>query len=161
VGSKGGTSVNTIKVVVVAAAYLAAAALALPGGLVVISDKEVRPDEAAGFYYLGSCAAGYLYNGSSAALGRVVPYRLLDRDAQAKDYYIVWAPAWVKLTPVHFEHLGAAVRLSENEILVGLERGLGPGALRAVEHRIELVKLEPVTPVEWRYDGVYQGIAGF
>ncbi|MEE9456813.1 MAG: M20/M25/M40 family metallo-hydrolase, partial [bacterium] len=129
------------------------AAYALPGELVVVSDKEVRPDEAAGFYYLGTCAAGYLYNGSSAAVGRAAPFRVLDRDAQAKDYYIVWAPGRVGVAPEDFEHLGAAVRLSEYEILVGLERGLGPGALRAVEHRIELIKLEPVTPVDWRYDG--------
>jgi len=132
---------------------LAAAAFALPGDLVVVSDKEVRPDEAAGLYYLGSYAGGYLYNGSSAAVGRVAPYRLLDRDAKAKEYYIVWAPDWVGVTPAAFEHLGTAVRLSEYEILVGLEPGLGSGALRAVEHRIELIKLEPVTPVEWRYDG--------
>jgi len=57
------------------------------------------------------------------------------------------------VTPAAFEHLGTAVRLSEYEIIVGLEPGFGPGALRAVEHRIELIKLEPVTPVEWRYDG--------
>ncbi|MEE9456611.1 MAG: M20/M25/M40 family metallo-hydrolase, partial [bacterium] len=75
------------------------------------------------------------------------------RDAQAKDYYIVWAPDWVKVAPADFARLGTAVRLSEYEILVGLERGLGPGALRAVNHRIELIKLEPVTPVDWRYDG--------
>ncbi|NIT34881.1 MAG: M20/M25/M40 family metallo-hydrolase, partial [candidate division Zixibacteria bacterium] len=137
----------------VAGVGFAAAAFALPGDLVVVSDKEVRPDEAAGLYYLGSCGAGYLYNGSSAALARVAPYRLLDREARTKDYYIVWAPEWVGATPAAFEHLGTAVRLSEYEILVGLERGLGPGALRAVEHRIELIKLEPVTPVEWRYDG--------
>jgi photosystem II stability/assembly factor-like uncharacterized protein len=137
----------------VAGVLLAAAAYALPGELVVVSDKEVRPDEAAGFYYLGSCAAGYLYTGSSAAVGRAAPFRVLDRDAQAKDYYIVWAPEWVGLTPQAFEHLGAAARLSEYEILVGLEGGLGPGALRAVDHRIELIKLGPVTPVDWRYDG--------
>jgi hypothetical protein len=145
--------VSTIKVAVVVAAYLAGAAYALPGDVVVISDKEVRPDEDAGLYYLGQAAGGCLYNGSSAAVGRVAPYRLLDRDARAKDYYIVWAPDWVGATPAAFEHLGAAVQLSENEILVGLEPGLGPGALRAVDHRIELIKLEPVTPVEWRYDG--------
>ncbi|MEE9456250.1 MAG: M20/M25/M40 family metallo-hydrolase, partial [bacterium] len=75
------------------------------------------------------------------------------RDAQAKDYYIVWAPDWVKVAPADFARLGTAVRLSEYEILVGLERGLGPGDLRAVEHRIELIELEPVTPVDWRYDG--------
>ncbi|MEE8639541.1 MAG: hypothetical protein V3T41_03945 [bacterium] len=120
----------------VAGVSFAAAALALPGDLVVISDREVTPDEAAGLYYLGQAGDGYLYNGSSAALGRVAPYRVLDRDAQFKDYYIVWAPDWVGLTPQAFAHLGAAVRLSEYEILVGLERGLGPGALRAVEHRI-------------------------
>ena len=140
-------------VAAVAAGLCSAAAFSLPAELVVISAKEVRPDEAAALYYLGSCGAGYLYNGSSAALGRVAPYRLLDRDAEAKDYYIVWAPEWVKVTAADFVHLGTAVRLSEYEILVGLERGLGPGALRAVDHRVELIKLEPVTPVEWRYDG--------
>ncbi len=132
---------------------VAAAAHTLPAELVVVSAKEVRPDEAAAFYYLGSCGAGYLYNGSRAALGRVAPYRVLDGDAQFKDYYIVWAPAWVGLTPQAFAELGTAVRLSEYEILVGLERGFGPGELRAVDHRIELIKLEPVTPVEWRFDG--------
>jgi photosystem II stability/assembly factor-like uncharacterized protein len=145
--------VSTIKVVVVATVCLAAAAYALPGDVVVISDKEVRPDEAAGVYYLGSCAAGYLYNGSSSSLARVAPYRVLDRDAQTKEYYIVWAPDWAGVTPAAFEHLGTAIRLSENEILIGLGAGLGPGALRAVEHRIELIKLEPVTPAEWRFDG--------
>jgi hypothetical protein len=137
----------------VAGVLFAAAAYALPGDLVVVSDKEVRPDEAAGLYYLGQAGDGYLYNGSSAAVGRAAPYRVLNRDAQLKDYYIVWAPDWVKVAPADFAYLGTAVRLSEYEILVGLERGLGPGALRAVEHRIELVKLEPVTPVDWRYDG--------
>ncbi|HUV87559.1 MAG TPA: M20/M25/M40 family metallo-hydrolase, partial [bacterium] len=143
---------KNIIVTAVAAVSFAAAANALPADLVVISDKEVRPDEAAGFYYLGACAGGYLYNGSSAAVGRAAPYRVLDRDAQAKDYYIVWAPEWVNVKAEAFAHLGTSVRLSENEILVGLERGLGPGALRAVEHRIELIKLAPVTPVDWRVD---------
>lgn len=143
---------RNIIVTAVAAACFVAAAYALPADLVVVSDKEVRPDEAAGFYYLGTCAAGYLYNGSSAAVGRAAPYRVLDRDAQRKDYYIVWAPAWVNVKAEAFEHLGTSARLSEYEILVGLELGLGPGALRAVEHRIELIKLAPVTPVEWSYD---------
>ena len=144
---------RNIIVTAVAAVSFAAAAYALPADLVVVSDKEVRPDEAAAFYYLGTCAAGYLYNGSSAAAGRAAPYRVLDRDAQLKDYYIVWAPDWVGVTPQAFAQLGTSVRLSEYEILVGLEHGLGPGALRAVDHRIELIKLEPVTPVDWRYDG--------
>ncbi len=143
---------KNIIVTAVAAVTFVAAAYALPADLVVVSAKEVRPDEAAGFYYLGTCAAGYLYNGSSAAVGRAAPYRVLDRDAQTKDYYIVWAPAWVGVTPQAFEHLGTAVRFSAYEILVGLERGLGPGAFRAVEHRIELIKLEPVTPVDWKAD---------
>ncbi len=144
---------STIKVVVIATVCLAAVTFALPGDLVVISAKEVRPDEDAGLYYLGSCGAGYLYNGSSASLARVSPYRVLDRDARGKDYYIVWAPGWAGVTPAAFEHLGTVVRLSENEILVSLERGLGPGALRSVDHRAELIRLEPVTPVEWRFDG--------
>ncbi|NIT35822.1 MAG: M20/M25/M40 family metallo-hydrolase, partial [candidate division Zixibacteria bacterium] len=137
----------------VASVTFVAAAYALPAELVVVSDKEVRPDEAVGLFYLGQAAGGYLYNGSSAALGRVTPYRILDREAQTKDYYVVWAPEWVGVTPADFEHLGTAIRLSECEILVGLEPGFGPGALRAVEHKIELIKLEPVTPVEWRFDG--------
>jgi len=141
---------------IITAAFIAAtvaAAYGLPGDVVVISDKEVRPNEAAGLYYLGQAGGGYLYNGSSAAVGAAAPYRLLDRDAQTKDYYIVWAPEWVGVTPEAFAHLGMAVRLSETEILVGLERGFGAGALRAVEHRIELIKLTPVTPVEWKFDG--------
>ena len=144
---------KTLRITVVAAVLVAATAWGLPAELVVLSAKEARADEAAAFYYLGSCGAGYLYNGSSAAVARVAPYRILDGDAQTKDYYIVWAPAWVKVAPEDFAHLGTSVRLSEYEILVGLERGFGPGELRAVDHRIELIKLEPVTPVEWRYDG--------
>ena len=75
------------KLALSAAAVLAfgAAAFALPGDLVVVSQKEVRPDEAAGLYYLGSCGAGHLYNGSSAAVARVAPYRILGRDARAFD----------------------------------------------------------------------------
>ena len=42
----------------VAGVLCAAAAVALPGELVVLSDMEVRPDEGAGLYYLGSCDAG-------------------------------------------------------------------------------------------------------
>jgi hypothetical protein len=88
----------------VASVSFAAAALALPGDLVVISDREVRPDEAAGLYFLGQAGGGYLYNGSSAAVGRAAPYRVLDRDAQLKDYYIVWAPGWVNLKAEAFAH---------------------------------------------------------
>ncbi|HUU57073.1 MAG TPA: hypothetical protein VMW93_07015, partial [bacterium] len=91
----------------VAAATLAAA-YGLPGDIVVLSDKEVRPNEAAGLYYLGQAGGGYLYNGSSAALASVAPYRILDRDARAKDYYIVWAPDWVKVAPEDFAYLGTA-----------------------------------------------------
>ncbi len=141
---------KALKITAVAAATFAAAAFALPADLVVISDREVRPDEAGGLYYLGQAAGGYLYNCSNAAVGRVAPYRVLDRNAQTKDYYIVWAPEWVGLAPEAFADLGTAVRLSDAEILVGLERGFGPGELRAVEHRIELIKLQPVTPVDWK-----------
>jgi len=141
------------RIILAAAVFcIYAAAYGLPGELVVLSEREVRPDEAAGLYYLGQAGGGYLYNGSAAALAAVAPYQVVGRDAQAKEYYIVWAPAWVGVTPQAFEHLGTAVRLSEYEILVGLERGLGPGDLRAVDHRIELIRLAPVTPVEWKAD---------
>ena len=106
--------------------WVGAAAYGLPGGLVAWSEKEVRPDEAAGLYYLGQGGGGYLYNGSPAALAAVAPYRIVGRDAQAREYYIVWAPAWVPLAPEAFAALGEAVRLSATEILVGLERGFGP-----------------------------------
>ncbi len=143
---------KALKITAVAALLAAAAAFALPADLVVMSAREVRPDEAVGLYYLGQAGGGYLYNCSNAAAARVAPYRVLDRDAQTKDYYVVWAPAWVGVTPEAFADLGTAVRLSDTEILVGLEAGFGPGELRAVEHRIELIKLEPVTPVDWKAD---------
>jgi photosystem II stability/assembly factor-like uncharacterized protein len=137
----------------VASVTFAAAAYALPGDLVVISTKEVKPDEAAGLYYLGRCGAGLLYNGSRTALARAAPYRVLDGDAARKDYYIVCAPEGGTIAPASFAHIGSAARLSENETLVGLADGIGAAALRAVDRRVELIKLEPVTPVEWRYDG--------
>jgi hypothetical protein len=133
-------------------ASLATAAYGLPGDLVVLSETEIRPNEEAGLYYLGSADEGYLYCGSAAALGQTSPYRILDRDADARDYYIVRAPEWVGVTPEDFAPLGTAVRLSDYEILVGLERGLGAGAVRAVEHRVELRKLAPVTPIDFKTD---------
>ncbi|MGD8717958.1 MAG: M20/M25/M40 family metallo-hydrolase [Candidatus Zixiibacteriota bacterium] len=133
-------------------ASLATAALALPGDLVVLSEREIRPSEAAGLYYLGVCSAGYLYSGSAAALGAVSPYSILERDAELKDYYVVWAPEWVGVTPEAFAPLGTAVRLSDDEILVGLERGPGAGAIRAVEHRVELRHLTPITPIDFEID---------
>ncbi|MEE9455819.1 MAG: M20/M25/M40 family metallo-hydrolase [bacterium] len=144
---------NRMIIAAVAAVVFNAAAFPLPGELVVISGKEVRPDEAAGLYYLGSYGAGYLYNGSSATLGRVAPYRVLDRGARRKDYYVVWLPEGAAVTAASFGHVGDAVRLSDNEILVGLADGMGAGALRAAAPGVELAKLEAVTPADWRYDG--------
>ena len=139
------------RIIVAAALAVAALTYALPGDLLVISKKEVKADAAAGLSYLGSCASGYLYSGSAAALGRAAPYRTLDRDAEAKDYYVVWAPGSVKLDPAAFAHLGFAARLSADEILVGVEKGMGgAAAIRAVEYRTELRLLQPVTRVEWK-----------
>jgi photosystem II stability/assembly factor-like uncharacterized protein len=144
---------RTMIVAAVAAVLSVAAAFSLPAELVVISDKEVRPDEAAGLYYLGRYGAGFLYNGSSAALGRVAPYRVLDGDAARKDYYVIWAPEGGAIGPASFAYVGSAARLSEREVLVGLADGVGAAALRAVAPGVELVKLEAVTPVVWRCDG--------
>jgi len=142
-----------ITLTAVAAVVFNAAAFGLPGDLVVVSGKEVRPNERAGLYYLGQYGGGFLYNGSSATLGTVAPYRVLDRDAEFKDYYIVWVPEGAAAAPADFGHVGGAVRLSADEILVGLADGIGAGALRGAAPAVELVKLEPVTPVDWRYDG--------
>ena len=143
---------NRITLAAVAAVLFSAAAFALPGDLVVLSANEVQPSKAAGLYYLGACGAGYLYNGSSAAVARVAPYRVLDEGAQFKDYYIVWVPEDVAASPASFGHVGPAVRLSENEILVVLADGTGVGALRAAAPGVELAKLGPVTPADGRCD---------
>jgi len=103
---------------IIATAVVAAAALGLPADLVVIAAKEVAPDEEAGLYYLGPAHGGFLYNGSVEGVARVAPYRLLDREATRKEYYLVWVPGG-GLTAAAFEHLGAAARLSDEEILVG------------------------------------------
>ncbi|NIT35824.1 MAG: M28 family peptidase [candidate division Zixibacteria bacterium] len=133
-------------------AALAAAALALPGDLVVVSPNEVAPDEAAGLYYLGPTSGGFLYNGSEEALARVTPYRLLDREATRKEYYLVWVPGG-GLGAAAFAGLGSAAVISDEEILVGLEPGADAEDLRAVDRRLELVKLETVKPLERRFDG--------
>lgn len=140
-----------LKNLAVAAFLLVAAAYALPGDFVVISDKEVRPDEAAGLYYLGPAVGGFLYNGSSEALGRVAPYRLLDREAARKEYYLVWVPGGGVAVSA-FEHLGSAAYISDEEILVGLDPAVDADELRAVDRRVEFVKLEPATPLERRVD---------
>ena len=139
-------------IAVVVGIFGAAAAYALPADLVVTSPREVRPDEGASLYYLGPGGDGFLYNGSSAALSRVEPYRLLDRDARAKDYYIVWVPGDDGLTAAAFERFGTVARLSEDEFLVGVEAGFDAEELRAAERTAELVKLEPVTPRDGRVD---------
>ncbi len=143
---------NWITVAAVAAVTFSAAAFALPGGFVAISDKEVRPDEGAGLYYLGRCGGGFLYNGSSAALAAVAPYRVVGRDADRKDYYVVWLPEGAAVAPAWFGHVGDAIRLSDGEILVGLADGMGVGALRAAAPGAELAKLEAVTPVDRHCD---------
>ena len=42
---------------IIAGVLYAATAIALPGDLVFLADREVRPDEAAGLYYSKSCGA--------------------------------------------------------------------------------------------------------
>jgi len=139
--------------ILAAVAAFAATAYSLPGDLVVLSAKEVRPDAGAGLYYLGEAAGGFLYNGDAGAVARVAPYRLLDRGARDKDYYVAWAPAAAALTAAAFKPFGSAAALGPNGILVGVYPGVGADALRTVDRRIELRRLTPVTPATWRYDG--------
>jgi photosystem II stability/assembly factor-like uncharacterized protein len=141
-----------ITLAAVAATIYGAAAFSLPGELVVISGKEVRPDETAGLYYLGGYGGGYLYNGSAATLGPAAPYRIVGRDADRKDYYVAWTPEGASASPDTLKRVGDAVRLSDNEILVGLVDGIGVAALRAAIPGADLAKLEAVTPVDWRWD---------
>ncbi len=144
---------GTIIVTIVGVFVAAAAASALPADVVAISAKAVEPAGGAELYFLGHFGGGYLYNGSAAALARVAPYRVLDRGAREKDYFIVWAPPAAALSAADFEHLGAAARLLNDVILVGVSAGMGVGELRAIDRRVELVRLTPITPVDWSYDG--------
>jgi len=135
-----------------AVALFAASAWALAGDVVVVSSRSVPPDEAADFYYLGRAEGGYLYSGSAAAVARAAPYRVLDRGAEAKDYYLVWIPEGAPATAASFAPMGSVARLSEGEFAVGLPRGTSPAALRRVYPGLELERLSPVQPVEWRAD---------
>jgi len=137
--------------ILAAVAAFAATAYSLPGDLVVLSAKEVRPDEGAGLYYLGEAAGGFLYNGGAGAVARVAPYRLLDRGARDKDYYVAWAPA--PLAAASFAAFGSAAALGPDEVLVGVNPEIDADGLRAVDRRIELRALQPITPATSRYAG--------
>jgi hypothetical protein len=144
---RGEWDVVKIKIVTAVAVFICAAAYALPVDLVVVSEKEARPDEAAGFYYLGPAGGGFLYGGSPDVLARVEPYRVLEGEAAGKEYYLVWVlgdgvPASA------FERLGSAAAITDREILVGLDPAVDAEELRAVDRRIEFVKLEPVRPLD-------------
>ncbi len=136
-----------VLIAIVAGTVAAGAAHALPADFVVISAKETAPDKSAGLYYLGPAGGGFLYNGSASALARVAPYRLLDEGATEKEYYLVWVPGG-GVAAAAFQRLGAAAQLSDEEILVGLKPGVDSDDLRAIDRRLEVVKLEPATPLE-------------
>ena len=141
---------RTTIITAVLAATLAAA-YGLPGDVLVISDNEVRPDEAAGFYYLGSCAAGYLYCGSSAAVGAAAPYRLLDGAARGKRYFLVSLPKRTALTAADMEAVGEVQRLGDDYLLAVARPG-NAGVLLAMEPRLRLRELRPTARVDWRVD---------
>jgi len=141
---------KTIITAAVTAATLAAA-YGLPGDTLVISDKEVRPDEAAGFYYLGSCSAGYLYNGSSAAVGRAAPYRVLDEGARGKHYFLVSLPKRTALTAADMTAVGSVRRLGD-DYLLAVARAGDVGVLLAMEPRLRLRELRPTARVDMRVD---------
>ena len=133
----------------ITAVVAAAAVYALPGDVVVISDREVAPDEAAAFYYLGACAAGYLYNGSSAAVGRAAPYRLLDEGARGKHYFLVSPPKRTALTPADMAAAGDVQRLGD-EYLLAVSAPGDVGILLAMEPRLRVRELRPTTRVSWK-----------
>jgi len=133
-------------------AACAATAAALPAEWVVLSPRQVMPAAAEGLYFLGPAPGGFLYNGSAEALAAVAPYRLLDREAQAKDYYLVWVMDGGAVTAAALERLGTVAPLSETEYLVGVPPHVEAADFREVERRLELVKLAPVTPLDRRRD---------
>lgn len=132
---------------------VAAGAASPPEEVVVLSSRLASPETSAAWAYLGRAADGYLYRGPEEMLAAVAPYRLLDRGAARKDYYLVWLPEDSALTAASFAPLGTAVRLAESEILVGLEAGVPPAALRAVDRRLEIARVTPARPSAWRYAG--------
>ncbi len=133
----------------VAAATYGAAAFALPGDVLVLSANDFGPDETSGLYYLGSCSSGYIYNGSSAALGRVAPYRLLDGDARGKSYFLVSLPARAGLTAADLAAAGEVQRLG-NDYLLAVARPGDVGVLLAMEPRLRLRELRPVARADWK-----------
>jgi photosystem II stability/assembly factor-like uncharacterized protein len=141
--------VKALKITVVAALLAAAAAFALPGDVLVLSAKDVGSDESAGLYYLGSCPSGYIYNGSSAALGRVAPYRLLDGDARGKYYFLVSLPARTGLTAANLAAAGDVRRLGDDYLLAVARPG-DVGVLLAMEPRLRLRELRPVARAYWQ-----------
>jgi photosystem II stability/assembly factor-like uncharacterized protein len=132
---------------------VAAGAASPPSEVVVFSPRLASPETGGEWSYLGRAADGYLYRGPEEALAAVAPYRLLDRAAARKDYYLVWLPEGSALTAAHFAPLGTSVRLAEREILVGLAAGVPPAALRAVDRRLEIARVTPTRPPAWRYAG--------
>jgi photosystem II stability/assembly factor-like uncharacterized protein len=137
------------KIITIMITAVAAAAYALPGDVVVVSDKEVRPDEAAGFYYLGTCTAGYLYSGSSAAVGRAAPYRLLDDAARGKHYFLISLPKRTALTAADMAKAGDVQPLGEDYLLAVARPG-DVGLLVAMEPRLRVRELRPTARVAWK-----------
>ncbi|MGD8717954.1 MAG: M28 family peptidase [Candidatus Zixiibacteriota bacterium] len=131
-------------VLAVAGSIAAATPVSAADTAVVISDKQVRPADAAGLEYLGSCSAGYLYRGPEAALTRVAPYRRLGAGAAGREYYLIETYPGEGPGEAAFASLGTAVRLSDNEILVALDADRPFGELRALSPAFEVVRLAPL-----------------
>ncbi|MGD8717959.1 MAG: M20/M25/M40 family metallo-hydrolase [Candidatus Zixiibacteriota bacterium] len=136
-----------IATVAVAAAVVSAHALS--GDLVVLSDRAVQPNDAAGLYYLGKCSAGYIYNGSAATLGAVSPYRVLDEGARAKHYFLLTPPERTALTAADMAAAGSVQPLGD-EYLLGVARASSVGLLLALEPRLGVRELRPGARVPWK-----------
>jgi hypothetical protein len=130
----------------------AAASWALPAEWVVLSPRQVMPAEEEGLYFLGPAPGGFLYNGSEEGLAAVAPYRLLDREATTKDYYLVWLTEGALVSAAALRTLGTVAPLSEAEYLVGVPPRVVAADFREVERCLELVKLAAVTPLDRRLD---------
>ncbi|MGD8717957.1 MAG: M28 family peptidase [Candidatus Zixiibacteriota bacterium] len=142
---------NRIIIAAAAIATAAVSAYALSGDLVVLSDKEVQPNDAAGLYYLGACSAGYLYNGSAATLGAASPYRVLGEGARGKHYFLISLPNRSTLTRADMETVGLVQPLADDYLLAVADPG-AVGLLLALEPGLRVRELRPTARMDWKVD---------
>ncbi len=90
-----------------------------------------------------------MYSGSSAAVGRAAPYRVLDDAARVKHYFLISLPTRTALSAADLATVGDVQRLGD-EYLLAVARPGDVGLLLAMEPRLRLRELRPTARVLWR-----------